>query len=50
MKKGHWEIRYKNRMVQTDYVSKTLNEVVLQLAKISDIQYFELEEIVFVED
>jgi hypothetical protein len=50
MKKGHWEIRYKGGLVQANYVAETLNELVLQLAKTYEIQHFELEEIVFVED
>ena len=50
MKKGHWEIRFKNGHTISDYVSKTLNDVVIHIARSLEIQNFELKEIVYVED
>jgi hypothetical protein len=43
MKKGHWEIRFKNGHIISDYVSKTLNDVVIGIARSLEIQNFELK-------
>lgn len=46
---AHWEIRFKNGNVINDYVSTTLNEVVINIARSLEIQNFELKEIVYVD-
>ena len=50
MKKGHWEIRFKNGHVICDYVSTTLNNVVISISRSLEILNFELKELVFIED
>lgn len=50
MKKGHYEVRYKNGFVFTDYRSKTLNDCIMNIVNSLTFKNQELEEIVFVED
>lgn len=50
MKKGHWEVSFKEIAGYNDYVSKTMNEVILALVKTEEFKNYEVTEIKFVEE
>lgn len=50
MKKGHWEISFKEIAGYNDYESKTMNEVIEKLVQSSHFKDYEVTEIKFVED
>ena len=50
MKKGHWEITFKEFAGYNDYQSKTMNEVISKLVNSSYFREYEVTEIKFVED
>lgn len=50
MKKGHYEISFKEIAGYNDYESKTMNEVILLLVQSEQFKNYEVIEIKFVED
>ena len=48
--KSHFEIRFKDHATIADYTSKTMNDVIMNLAKSYTIAQFEVTEIVKVRD
>lgn len=49
MKKGHYEVRYKNGFIFTDYASNSLNDCIRNIVNSLAFQNEELDEIVFIE-
>ena len=50
MKKGHYEVSFKEVAGYSDYISKTMNEVILLLVQSEQFKNYEVTEIKYVED
>lgn len=48
--KSHFEIRFKDHPTIADYVSKTMNEAIISIARSIEFEKFEITEIVKVRD